>query len=147
MSERKPHREICAICHEVSRVGFHVPDEIWELATHRHFRNSILCLRCFTRLADERSVEWDKDIQFYPVSWITHCNDYISPKGDKMSGCEHTQIEKETACYDGLCPICQAQRIGRSLKILDLHNICEQCGKQLSKIGAGSFHTCYRREL
>jgi len=70
--DRSPHREICSLCHEVSRVGFWVPDEIWRLAVHRSQLNSILCLRCFTRLADERSVLWDKEIKFYPVSWITH---------------------------------------------------------------------------
>jgi len=69
--ERKPHREICCLCHEVSRVGFHVPNEIWELAVHGKHTNSIICLQCFTRLADERGVEWDKEIKFYPVSWET----------------------------------------------------------------------------
>ena len=70
--KRKSHRQICSLCHEVSRVGFSVPDDVWELATHISQRNSIICLRCFTRMADERQVEWDKKIEFYPVSWITH---------------------------------------------------------------------------
>lgn len=69
---KKPHREICAMCHEVSRIGFHVSNDIWELSTSEFYRNSILCLQCFTRLADERGVEWDKDIKFYPQSWISH---------------------------------------------------------------------------
>lgn len=69
---RKPHREICALCHEVSRIGFSVPDEIWKLAVHERFQSSIICLRCFARLADERQIEWDKNIEFYPVSWVTH---------------------------------------------------------------------------
>lgn len=69
---RKPHREICSLCHEVSRVGFHVPDEVWAAAVHLSEVNSIVCLRCFTRLADERGVEWDRDITFAPVSWVTH---------------------------------------------------------------------------
>lgn len=68
----KPHREICALCHEVSRVGFSVPDKIWRAAIHRHYQEDIICLRCFARLADEKSVEWDKNIELYPVSWITH---------------------------------------------------------------------------
>jgi hypothetical protein len=71
MSTQKPHREICSLCHEVSRIGFSVPDEIWKLAVHHSQQNDIICLRCFCRLADERSVEWDKDISFYPVSRIT----------------------------------------------------------------------------
>jgi hypothetical protein len=28
----------------------------------------MVCLECFTRLADERLVEWCAEIQFYPVS-------------------------------------------------------------------------------
>ena len=65
------HREICHLCHEVSRVGFWVPDETWKASVHQSQLNDILCLRCFCRLADERGVEWDKNIKFYPVSWIT----------------------------------------------------------------------------
>jgi len=42
------------------------------LAVHRSQINDIICLRCFTRLADEQGVQWDKEIKFYPVSFITH---------------------------------------------------------------------------
>ena len=68
---RKPHREICSLCHEVSRVGFWVPNEIWMDSVHVSQRNSIVCLRCFTRLADERGVQWDKEIEFHPMSQIS----------------------------------------------------------------------------
>lgn len=68
----KSHREICALCNEVSRVGFWVPDKIWEAAIHISHRNDVICLRCFTCLADEKGVQWDLEINFYPVSWITH---------------------------------------------------------------------------
>lgn len=71
MVDRKPHREICRLCHEVSRVGFSVPDEIWAAGVHVSQIHEILCVRCFTRLADERGVEWDEHIEFYPVSRIT----------------------------------------------------------------------------
>lgn len=71
MPDRKPHREICSLCHEVSRVGFHVPDKIWKLAVHESLLFSIICLFCFTRLADERGVQWDREIEFFPVSQIT----------------------------------------------------------------------------
>lgn len=72
MSVGKPHREICGLCHEISRVGFWVPNKVWAATVHEHFRESIICLRCFTRLADEKQVQWDAGIKFYPVSWITH---------------------------------------------------------------------------
>jgi hypothetical protein len=68
-------REICSLCHEINRVGFHVPNKIWEAAISRKHINNTICLRCFTRLADERSVRWDEDIKFYPVSWLTHIED------------------------------------------------------------------------
>ena len=68
----KPHREICALCHEVSRIGYHVPNDVWDTAVHTHWRNDIICLQCFTRVADEKGVEWDREITFHPISWITH---------------------------------------------------------------------------
>ena len=71
---RSAHREICSLCHEISRVGFWVPNEIWKASVHQSQQNDILCLRCFCRLADERGIEWDKNIKFYPVSWINHIN-------------------------------------------------------------------------
>lgn len=71
MNKRKPHREICSLCHEVSRVSFHVPNKIWKLAVHISQINNIICLRCFTRLADERGVKWDDGIKFFPTSQIT----------------------------------------------------------------------------
>lgn len=72
MLERKPHREICGLCHRVSRVSFFVPPEVWELATHHSQRHTIHCLQCFTEQADERGVEWCKGIQFFPYSRIAH---------------------------------------------------------------------------
>ncbi len=67
---RKPHREICSLCHEVNRVGFFVPNEVWRAGVHISQVNDIICLACFTRLADERGVEWDKEIEFHPISRI-----------------------------------------------------------------------------
>jgi hypothetical protein len=61
-------REICKACWQVSAVGFMVPDGIWALAVPEALRERVLCLTCFTRLADENGVEWDREIQFYPVS-------------------------------------------------------------------------------
>lgn len=67
---RKPHRQICSLCWEVCRVDFFVPHETWKLAMHQHHWNERVCLNCFTRLADERQVEWCKDIKFFPESMI-----------------------------------------------------------------------------
>jgi hypothetical protein len=65
-------REICTLCYEINRVGFWVPDKIWQAVVPKGYEYNILCLRCFTRIADEKAIEWDKEIKFYPVSWTTH---------------------------------------------------------------------------
>lgn len=72
-------REICAICGNIVRVGFWVPNAIWKEVVHIHYQNSILCLECFTKRADEKFIEWDKLIKFYPVSFKSHL-DYKQPK-------------------------------------------------------------------
>lgn len=70
--EARPSRERCGWCGEYSAVGFRVPDEIWAEVVPARFRETIACLRCFTRMADERLVPWDRAIEFYPVSLSTH---------------------------------------------------------------------------
>ncbi len=65
-------REICKSCHHINPVGFTVPDEVWELAVPSRLRDNVLCLGCFVRLADERLISWDKHIEFFPVSLLTH---------------------------------------------------------------------------
>lgn len=64
-------REICKLCYHVNAVGFSVPDEVWEMVVPPHARNDVVCLSCFTRLADEKRIEWDAEIEFFPVSIIT----------------------------------------------------------------------------
>jgi len=64
-------REICKLCWRVSRVGFHVPDHIWQAVVPAHVVDACVCLDCFTRLADEMRIVWDADIQFFPVSAVT----------------------------------------------------------------------------
>ena len=69
--KRKPHRQICTVCGNECRVDFIVPNDIWELATHFSQRNALICLDCFTKMADARLVQWDRYIKFYPQSLIT----------------------------------------------------------------------------
>jgi hypothetical protein len=64
-------REICRCCWHPSPVGFDVPNEIWEASVHPEFRDTVLCLGCFARLADERLIEWDRDIEFFPVAAVS----------------------------------------------------------------------------
>lgn len=65
-------REMCALCHRVVRVGFWVPDYIWAEVVHPSRINDIHCLECFTVRADEKLIDWSKDIRFYPVSLRLH---------------------------------------------------------------------------
>jgi hypothetical protein len=65
-------REICKLCFNIIRVGFWVPNDIWKDVVIRNHGEETICLDCFTRIADEKQVEWDKEIQFFPVSFITH---------------------------------------------------------------------------
>lgn len=67
-----PHREICGLCHRVNPIGFHVPDDIWESTVHHSHLHSIHCLSCFIERADEKLIDWSREIEFYPVSLVGH---------------------------------------------------------------------------
>lgn len=72
-------REICKLCYHPNRVGFRVPDDVWCAVVPEAVRDSVVCLSCFTRLADEALVRWDREIEFFPVSAVAHA-----------SGCTHS---------------------------------------------------------
>ena len=72
MSDLIVTRERCQMCHQISSVGFWVPDEIWKTSVHPHWQHSVLCLNCFISQADEKLVTWHKEIKFYPVSLVDH---------------------------------------------------------------------------
>lgn len=65
---RKPHRQLCTICQGVCRVDFLVSDEIWYAAMPKPHWNDPVCINCFTHNAEERGVEWCKDIELTPCS-------------------------------------------------------------------------------
>lgn len=70
-----PHREICGLCHRVSPVGFWVPSDVWKASVHHSRINDIHCLSCFIERADEKLIDWSKEIKFYPVSLRSHIKD------------------------------------------------------------------------
>jgi hypothetical protein len=76
MDTRKPHRQICSVCHREYGIDFQVPDHVWELATHRSQRNDLICLDCFARMADTRFVAWEEGLRIYPTSLITHIENH-----------------------------------------------------------------------
>lgn len=65
-------REICQRCHTVSAIGFHAPTETWRAVAGRDWANSILCIRCFAALGDEKFIAWERGLAFYPVSYASH---------------------------------------------------------------------------
>lgn len=79
-------REICKLCWRVNRVGFHVPDDVWLSVVPAHVREHVVCLDCFTRLADEAGLPWDLDIQFFPVSARTR--DWRAPRNENEAEAE-----------------------------------------------------------
>lgn len=61
-------RSRCGVCHSVNPVDFWVPDDVWLHAVPDYFRETVLCLGCFTSWADERFLLWDAEICFFPRS-------------------------------------------------------------------------------
>lgn len=61
-------RELCRICLHENPVGFVVPDSIWDAVVPEDLRNSVVCLSCFASIGDDKMIDWDRDIQFFPVS-------------------------------------------------------------------------------
>lgn len=76
IANRGDSREICKFCGRTSPVGFYVPDDVWVAVVPRCFRNSELCLSCFTGWGDEKLIRWDTQIEFAPVSLVTSRTDF-----------------------------------------------------------------------
>lgn len=72
VSPRIPMRETCQMCHAINTIGFHVPNAVWFEVIHPYYHNATICVNCFIRRADEKMVEWDRVIELYPVSKMTH---------------------------------------------------------------------------
>jgi len=64
MDNNNCSREICKLCFDIIRVGFWVPNKIWNLVSLRGYKQDTICLKCFTRIADEKNIQWDKRIKF-----------------------------------------------------------------------------------
>ncbi len=63
-------REICKACGRINPVGFAVPPDVWERVTGGY--PFVLCIMCFAQRADDAGVQWDREIEFYPISLRTH---------------------------------------------------------------------------
>lgn len=67
-------REICSMCYGINRVGYGVDVQVYKAVVPKEFHglDKIVCLNCFTRLGDEKNVQWDNDMEFFPMSFISH---------------------------------------------------------------------------
>ena len=65
-------RETCKICFHANPIGFRVSDDVWRDVVPNEYLEKVVCISCFTRLADEKFIAWDNDIQLYPVSLCSH---------------------------------------------------------------------------
>lgn len=79
-----PHREICGLCHRAVAVGFWVPNEMWAVVVHRSRLQDIHCLNCFIERADEKLIDWSKDIKFYAISLRAHLEDMLNNSGEMV---------------------------------------------------------------
>lgn len=66
-----PIRQWCAMCGQIHKIDYWVPDEIWYEAIHPHLNTSRICLNCFMARADEKFLPWDKEIKLWPCSFFT----------------------------------------------------------------------------
>ncbi len=66
-----PTRMFCAICGHIHKIDFWVPDWVWNDVIHPHYNTSLVCLNCFMERADEKMIEWEKEIQLWPCSQAT----------------------------------------------------------------------------
>jgi hypothetical protein len=111
---RKAHRGFCSICNDVIRVDLNVPCEIWRAALHHSQWNTYVCVRCFTAAADERGVEWCKDIQFSPLSRVAFDRRITaSPVCDACNDTHRVHMEDLGDVMCTRCPTpCQQCRAG-----------------------------------
>lgn len=58
-----PCRMSCAICGGLHAIDYHVPEHLWNLAIHEYYSNSLVCINCFIRRADEKLLAWDNVIK------------------------------------------------------------------------------------
>jgi hypothetical protein len=58
-----PTRQWCDMCGEICRIIFWVPDDVWLECIPRHHWTSRVCIECFMKRADEKLIQWEKDLK------------------------------------------------------------------------------------
>ncbi len=65
MAARKTYQPVnCQVCGVPSTLGFHVPNDLWDLVTGGDLTPR--CIKCFERAAESKQVEWREQAHFFP---------------------------------------------------------------------------------
>ncbi len=51
-------RQKCKVCGCPDKFDFHVPDAVWKKVVSPLYRNKVVCLGCFDKLAFEKQVDY-----------------------------------------------------------------------------------------
>lgn len=79
-----PNRQFCDWCHEVCRIDFAVPNEMWDEVMATPNRIGRVCVNCFARRADEKMVRWCDSITLRPMSKRRHFDDVMKGSKDAL---------------------------------------------------------------
>lgn len=61
--------QICKVCGETDYFNFDITDDIWEQVAGEQFKNHVICLPCFDKLATKKNIKYVKHMsgEFYFV--------------------------------------------------------------------------------
>lgn len=87
--QKIPCRQKCAACSQVLTIDYHVSDGIWYEAVKPFYNNSIICINCFARWADEKLLPWCQEITLRPCSMRIQI-DMVNGLGENHYSWPHT---------------------------------------------------------
>lgn len=61
-------RPRCHACQSIIVVDIGVSNEMWKAVVHPSLRNTYMCINCFASRADEKMIDWAKEIELRPLS-------------------------------------------------------------------------------
>ena len=61
--------EICKLCKREQRIAWSVKDSLWNRIVDEKYRNKVLCLECFLKIADKKGINISKK-DFIFLGWI-----------------------------------------------------------------------------
>lgn len=53
----------CKNCGNVDGINFNVSDNLWQLVIPKKIQNKVVCLHCFDKFANNKSIDYRKSIQ------------------------------------------------------------------------------------